>query len=42
VVPPNQWFHQHFNSGGKPAVIALRWNSWRYRFVALTDEKPIG
>ena len=42
VVPPNQWFHQHFNSGADPArYLALRWNSWRYRFVALTDEKPI-
>jgi hypothetical protein len=42
VVPPNQWFHQHFNSGAEPArYLALRWNSWRYRFVALTDEKPI-
>lgn len=42
VVPPNQWFHQHFNSGAQPArYLALRWNSWRYRFVALSDDRPV-
>ena len=42
VVPPSQWFHQHFNSGADPArYLALRWNSWRYNFVALGDDKPI-
>jgi len=42
VVPPSQWFHQHFNSGAEPArYLALRWNSWRYNFVALGDDKPI-
>lgn len=42
VVPQTQWFHQHFNSGAEPArYMALRWNNWRYRFVAIQDDSPV-
>ena len=42
VVPPSDWFHQHFNGGTEPArYLAFRWGSQKHGFVFDPGESDI-
>ena len=42
IVPPNNWFHQHFNGGAEPArYLAFRWGSQKHAFVFDPGEADI-